>query len=391
MNEKNQEYWYSDNSCSLQEFNELVSQQTDRSGLEFTDAVEKNIPIYDCSRLRTMLSDVDKRKPLLAEWGRVFLSGAGVIVLKHAYKDTSVIDEATDIYNAIVDEERKRSGGGADHFAKAGANDRIWNSLEKLCLKNPDVFARYFSNEVIAAASEAWLGPNYQITAQINTVRPGGSSQQVHRDYHLGFQTNEAAQTYPAHVHLFSPMLTLQGAVAHVDIPVESGPTKLLPFSQSFKEGYLAYRKKEFAESFAQHAVQLPLEKGDLIFFSPALFHSAGSNRTENIARMVNLLQVSSAYGRAMESINRVKMCKQLYPAVLRAKQQNTLTDAEISCAIAACAEGYSFPTNLDSDPPVGGLAPQTQQALFHQGIGEGWDIDTFIQKLDEQQQRRES
>ena len=33
----------------------------------------------------------------------------------------------------------------------------------------------------------------------------------------------------------------------------------------------------------------------------------------------------------------------------------------------AACftAEGYSFPTNLDSDPPKGGLAPETQQA-FH-------------------------
>ena len=34
---------------------------------------------------------------------------------------------------------------------------------------------------------------------------------------------------YPAHLHRMSPVLTLQGAVAHCDMPVESGPTMLLP------------------------------------------------------------------------------------------------------------------------------------------------------------------
>ena len=31
-----------------------------------------------------------------------------------------------------------------------------------------------------------------------------------------------------------SPVLTLQGAVAHCDMPIESGPTMLLPYSQRF-------------------------------------------------------------------------------------------------------------------------------------------------------------
>ena len=49
--------------------------------------------------------------------------------------------------------------GGGDHFAKPGANDRIWNALEKLCLRDPAVFAAYYGNAVIALVSEAWLGP----------------------------------------------------------------------------------------------------------------------------------------------------------------------------------------------------------------------------------------
>ena len=39
---------------------------------------------------------------------------------------------------------------------------------------------------------------------------------------------------------------------------------------------------------------------------------------------------------------------------------------------IAACAEGYAFPTNLDRDPPLGGLAPQTQAQLMAQALAQG-------------------
>ena len=55
--------------------------------------------------------------------------------------------------------------------------------------------------------------------------------------------------------------------------------------------------------------VQLPLSKGDALFFSPAMFHAAGSNVAQIFTRMANLLQVSSAFGRAMETIDQAKMC----------------------------------------------------------------------------------
>ena len=57
--------------------------------------------------------------------------------------------------------------------------------------------------------------------------------------------------------------------------------------------------------------------------------------------------------------------------------------------AIAAAAEGYSFPTNLDRDPPIGGLAPQTQAQLMGQALAEGWSPDAFAKAVDEHAARR--
>jgi ectoine hydroxylase-related dioxygenase (phytanoyl-CoA dioxygenase family) len=131
--------------------------------------------------------------------------------------------------------------------------------------------------------------------------------------------------------------------------------------------------------------VQLALEKGDAAFFNPALFHGAGNNRSSNIRRMANLLQVSSAYGRAMESVDRKKMSAALYPTIQKMLTAGTISKGTATNAIAATAEGYSFPTNLDRDPPIGGLAPETQQALFHRALDGNWTPEAFVKALDEQ------
>ena len=258
-------------------------------------------------------------------------------------------------------------------------------------MASPEIFARYHSNRWIRLASEAWLGPAFQVTAQVNLVRPGGEAQEAHTDYHLGFMTTDQVDSYPAHIHATSAQLTLQGAVAHCDMPVESGTTKLLPFSQNWPGNYGHFRDPDVRALFDEHHVQLPLGKGDLLFFSPGLLHGAGDNRTADIDRMANLLQVSSAFGRSLEAIDRVKMCKTLYPTLLEAKNSSSMTDSEIAAAIASSAEGYPFPTNLDTDPPVGGLAPPSQQALMNQGIAEGWTSKKFETELDGREAKRSS
>jgi ectoine hydroxylase-related dioxygenase (phytanoyl-CoA dioxygenase family) len=375
--------------CDIGAFTRLTEQSLDRADVPFAAEVLRNVPVYDVPELGGVLSDPLRRRALMGEWGHVLGRSSGVLVLRRAHPDPSPIDAATAVYEAVIAAEKAAGGGGADHFAKAGANDRIWNSLQKLCTADPEVFALYFGNDAIAAVCEAWLGPGYQMTAQVNLVRPGGAAQTAHRDYHLGFQTEEVAARFPAHAHDLSAVMTLQGAVAHCDMPVESGPTKLLPFSQLFRPGYMAYRRPEFREFFEAHCIQLPLAKGDALFFNPALFHAAGENRSAGIQRMANLLQVSSAFGRAMEAVDREAMCRQLYPAIRALRAAGRLDDAATDAAIAAAAEGYAFPTNLDTDPPLGGLAPETQAALFRRALAGDWSPADFEAALAAQAARR--
>lgn len=374
--------FYAEENCDLSDFAALTLQDVDAGDVPQAAETPKNIPVYDMNALRGKLDDPAARRTLLVEWAGVLQRGAGVFVLRAAYADTSVIDAATEVFDRIIAKEKEQSGGGADHFATAGANDRIWNSLQKLCEADPGVFLRYHANPAVDAACEAWLGPNYQMTAQVNLVYPGGAAQQAHRDYHLGFQTAEVSAQYPAHVHDLSPLMTLQGGIAHVDTPLEGGPTKLLPFSQLYRPGYAAWRRGDFRAFFEEHNVQLPLQKGDALFFNPALFHAAGANTSKDINRLVNLLQVSSPFGRAMESVARDRMCRLVLSPMKRAWMLGNLSEAELDAAIAATAEGYSFPTNLDHDPPVNGLAPKTQAALLKAAVLSDMSSDQFASEL---------
>lgn len=368
--------WLTADSGDFETFVRLVSQRADPADTPLATEVIRNIPVYDGATADRAAADPDRRAALTQEWANVFANGAGIIVIRQGLADHAVIDRASALFDAIIDAEKRDARGGGDHFAKPGANDRIWNSLEKHCLADPANFAAYYSSNGIALAAEAWLGPNSQMTAQVNRVNPGGAAQVPHRDYHLGFMSGAQMARYPAHIHAVSPVLTLQGAVAHCDMPVETGPTMLLPFSQQFFEGYLAFERPEFQAHFAAHHVQLPLEKGDLVFFNPAVMHGAGTNRTADRFRMVNLLQISSAFGRAMETVNRTRMLQALYPVLASTPGLN------IDNVIAASAEGYPFPTNLDSNPPIGGMAPKTQADFLRDALATRQEARDFFATL---------
>lgn len=369
--------WLSADSGDFEAFRQIVGQTANPADTPHATQVTRNIPIYDGASVDAAAGDPAARQALMEEWARVFAHGAGIVVIRQGIADHGVIDRATEVFDRIIVDEKRAAKGGGDHFAKPGANDRIWNSLEKHCLADPANFAAYFSSHSIALAAEAWLGPASQMTAQINRVNPGGAAQTPHRDYHLGFMSAARMAQFPAHIHAVSPTLTLQGAVAHCDMPVETGPTMLLPFSQMFYEGYLAFSRPEFQAHFAANHVQLPLDKGDLVFFNPAVMHGAGTNHTPDRFRMVNLLQVSSAFGRAMETVNRTRMLRALYPVLRQVPGLN------LANVIAASAEGYPFPTNLDSNPPVGGMAPKTQADFLREALAQDQAEEAFFALLD--------
>ena len=379
--------FFSEAAIDVEDFKRLCSQSTSLAEYLHAQAVEQNILIYDGPAVRRLLTSDDTKTSLKHELARSLKDGPGVLVIKAAYEDVSVIDRTTTLFREIVTAERSAGAAKGDHF---GRNERIWNATQKACVLAPDLFIDYYGSPIMALVCEAWLGPNYRITAQMNNVKPGNKAQSVHRDYHLGFQSKQTAARFPAHAQIMSQYLTLQGAIAHMDMPLKMGPTVVLPYSHQYGPGYLAYKRPEFGQYFNEHRSQLPLGKGDMIFFSPALFHGAGENTTGD-DRVANLLQVSSAFGRTMETINNHAMIEAVYPALIKRVENGAAAADVVENIIATVADGYAFPTNLDSDPPIGGNAPETQQDVMRRAIAERWSAGKLLETLTQYADRRKA
>lgn len=382
---ENTPVWLHSESCDVDALAGQTNATTHACDYPYAERIEQNVPLYAASWLGGALEDPEQRRHVQAEWVQAMRFGPGIVVLQQAFA-TDTIDAATTAFNDLLSQQKSAAQPSGDHFAKPGANDRLWRAQQKLAEYAPHVYARYYANPLLAAVSEAWLGPMYQVTSDLNIVNPGGEAQNPHRDYHLGFMPPEIAQRFPAHAHELSPMLTLQGAVAHCDMPIEAGPTLYLPYSQRDLGGFLGIQRQDFRAFFAAHHVQLPLSKGDAVFFNPALFHGAGHNRSADIHRMANLLQISSPFGRALGSMDRARLCRAIYPTLQAMQHDGQLAD--VQRVIAASAEGYGFPTNLDRDQPIGGISPETQAELVSRALAEDLSYETFAEQLASQDWR---
>ena len=374
------QHWLDAETDDFEAFKQSVSRTTRQADWPLAQRVDQNALIYSGDQVRAAANNQRDRRALQSEWIEVLANGPGVLVITAAFNNPAVLERANTLFSDIIEQQRIDATGGGDHFAKPGANDRIWNAFEKHCLADPQGFCDYYDNPAIALASDAWLGRGYQITAQVNRVNPGGSAQRAHRDYHLGFMSAAQMSEFPAHIHRLSPVLTLQGAIAHCDMPLETGPTLYLPYSQNYEFGYLAYQREEYQQYFNEHRSQLALKTGDAVFFNPALMHAAGTNKTTDQFRLANLLQVSSAFGRAMETVNRSRMLATIYPQLQLASQQGQ--KPRLNRLIAAAAEGYPFPANLDNVPPGDSIAPLTQADHVAACVAEGMELGQFTDLL---------
>ena len=362
---------------SLSAFKALCSRSTHQDTYPLATTIESNIPIYDLPQP----ASADSITSLQDEWHHILLSGPGVLILRNFLPSTPLLTHINSIFDDIITRECASSNSKGDHFASAGNNSRIWDSFQKHAEHDPASFVTYYSNTYLAAVCEAWLGPAYQITAQVNLVRPGGKPQVSHRDYHLGFQTAESCARYPRATQIATQFLTLQGAVAHSDMPLSSGPTRFLPFSQQFEAGFMAYRLKEFQDFFDRNWVSCELKMGDAVFFNPALFHAAGENRTSDVQRSANLLQVSSAFGRTMETIDTLGIIERCWDEVRKLYKGGM--GEQVSAILSAIGEGYPFPTNLDKRPPApGGMAPENEIDVLQRGLSEGWNTEEVVAAL---------
>ena len=368
-----------DDTPSLSEFKSICSKTLNTDMYPLAHAFQSNIPIYDLSSFS--LSDIDTIGALQDEWYHILLSGPGVFVLKNLMPRTIIASTNAAFDSIIKSEASPGAFRKGDHFS-GGTNTRIWNSFSKHCLADPSSFQQYYSSPWLSLVSSAWLGPGYRITAQANIVRPGGSAQISHRDYHLGFQSAATCAQFPAATHHATQLLTLQGAIAHSAMPAESGPTRFLPHSQAFAPGYVAWRRADFDAFFAAHHVALPLAAGDAVFFNPGLHHAAGANATAGLDRAANLLQVSSAFGKPMEHVDSLPLVERTWDGLRREYERDGLS-AEVKAFVAAVADGYPFPTNLDRRAPrVDGMAPESEQELLIRGLESGWTNEQVLREL---------
>lgn len=127
------------------------------------------------------------------------------------------------------------------------------------------------------------------------------------------------------------------------------------------------------------------------MFFNPATFHAAGDNTSPDVQRFANLMQVGSAYGRSIEIVDRARLSNAVYTALSKAAASADITEREADNVIAACAEGYPFPANLDIDSPLSGMAPPSQQDVMRQALAEGWTQEVFAQAIADQLDRKRS
>ena len=374
----NQQDYFSQSDIDYDDLAKICSQKTLQEDYPFADSVSNNVVVYDANYLETFIGNSVNEVRLKTELHRVLEGGPGVFVVRNLYRHDA-IDQSNNVFEKIVESEGNTSN---DHFA-SGTNTRIWNAFQKVALEDPDAFISYYSNNLLKLVAESWCGPNSQMTAQVNIVRPGGEMQKPHRDYHLGFQENQVVELFPISAHRLSNYLTLQGGVAHTDMPLASGPTMVLPYSQQYELGYLAWRDNACTDFFNDNAVQNQMNKGDGIFFNPALLHGAGSNTTKDFHRIGNLLQISSPFGKTMERIDYLKIINRIYPLLLEHSINKTLSEKLIENVLVCATDGYAFPTNLDNDKNSNSkLQGMTMFELTKQSLLDLVHLENFSLKL---------
>lgn len=218
----------------------------------------------------------------------------------------------------------------------------------------------------------------------------------------LSHVPTEHIPSYPIMSQMASQLQTLQGAVAHTDMPLECGPTRLAPFSHQFQKGYMALKNPEYISIVDKYMSQLPLKRGDAIIFNPACFHQPGINTTEN-AREACLFQIANTWTVHMVLIDRKEMAKSVWPVMKRwAKQAEKpgqingggkphKTQHQLDALISATCEDTTYSVNWrvgkvskHKNEKTDVQATQTQVQAIHAALKEGWDDDKVYKTLDE-------
>ena len=160
--------WIEESDCDLDDFRAQVSRDTD-----LADYPLRRRRPRECARLLGADVAPADRRTLQAELIRALADGPGRGGLQRRLRPRRRRPRQRGVLR-LIEAQRAAGVAAGDHFGKPGANDRIWNAAQKFALHAPAVFADYYANDALAMVCQAWLGPRYQVTSQVNVVNPGG-------------------------------------------------------------------------------------------------------------------------------------------------------------------------------------------------------------------------
>ena len=197
------------------------------------------------SRISAELGDPGIRSEVEAKLARALLDGPGIVVFKQAFS-ASAVDPATEAFQALI----RPSGPPASSRvtispspAPTTGSGVRWTSWRCTIPKSSSTTTPTTYPNLVSTRR---LGPQYQVTSQLNVVNPGGQAQVAHRDYHLGFMSADQSGRYPVHIHLPHGSPHPAGCGRPLRHAGGTGPTLYLPHSQKYGPGYLASTTDEF-------------------------------------------------------------------------------------------------------------------------------------------------
>ena len=127
------------------------------------------MPIYDAGAVRARVRADGSDRPTRDELAGVLHEGPGIFVLARSF-EPDVVDRATAEFNSMIARQHAEGRQVGDHYAKPGANDRVWNAIEKLAVQAPDVFVDYYANDMVALRALAWLGAVRRATTKSASI-----------------------------------------------------------------------------------------------------------------------------------------------------------------------------------------------------------------------------
>ena len=259
--------------CRLEDLLAVVAEPTDLAAFPHADRVEQGVLVYEAAAIRPLLQVPEGRRRPARRARRRPGRTAPASSSSRGPSRLGVVDRMTAAFEAVIATERASGPTSGDHFAKPGANDRVWNALEG-GRRRPRRLRRHYANDLLALGRPAWLGPGYQMTSR-SRVNPGGAARPSTATTTWVSSRPSGTGQYPRTSSDLSPVLTLQGARRLRHAP-RTGPTPYLPHKPEVRPTATSRTGPPDSRLLRSTTTSSSRWRRATRFFNPALFHAAG-------------------------------------------------------------------------------------------------------------------